>query len=188
MADGAKQIVELHGGHLSVTSEVGIGSCFTVHLPLTQYQAITSIPDPQSSNRANLLPEDLTPKAVAAPQILLVAANDANSLTVSNYLEAKGYPISVIHDCEKAILKATLDTPDLILIDIPLPQMEELKAIEQIRKIQKLRTIPIIALTSFTSLQNQERCLAAGATALISTPVKYKQLVSIIQKLLGSVY
>ena len=74
--------------------------------------------------------------------------------------------------------------PDLILMDIQMPEMDGLEAIKQIRLNPDLATIPIIALTALAMPGDQEKCLAAGANEYLSKPLKLKALVNTIQQLL----
>jgi CheY-like chemotaxis protein len=69
-------------------------------------------------------------------------------------------------------------------MDIQMPVMDGLEAIAQIRLDPSLANIPIIALTALTMEGDRDRCLAIGANEYISKPIKLKQLILVIQKLL----
>ena len=177
-----KRIVELHGGRVSLTSQVGIGSCFMIDLPCDEMAcSLPFDPEPNpwldSSHTLNLLP----PKASL---LLLAEDNEANIETLSSYLGAKGYDIVVAKDGLEAINFANLYLPDLILMDIQMPKMDGIEAIQQIRLDSNLAHIPIIALTALAMPGDQERCIAVGANDYLSKPVKLKQLVVTIQKIL----
>ncbi|MGG6296024.1 PAS domain S-box protein [Leptolyngbya sp. AN02str] len=175
-----KRIVELHGGKVGVSSEVGIGSCFTVDLP---YEGSPiSTPDRQLSGNANLQenPTDLT----QSPLILLVEDNEANMMAIVGYLEMKGNRLVSASNGQAAIALVQSAHPDLILMDIQMPGMDGLEAIRQIRSLPHVSKIPIIALTALAMEGDRERCLAAGANAYLSKPVKLKQLANQIHQLL----
>ncbi|NET45098.1 response regulator [Okeania sp. SIO2B3] len=175
-----KRIVEHHGGQVGVTSEIGVGSCFTIDLPYT----LTI----ETSNQLELQPEpsiELTqPQEQISPLIMVAEDNKVIISTVSSYLRAKGYRILLAKNGEEAITLAQLKNPDLILMDISMPKIDGLKAIEQIRRIPDLVDVPIVALTALAMVGDRERCLAAGANDYLSKPVKLKQLANTIQKLL----
>ncbi|GAB4284243.1 MAG: hypothetical protein Fur0025_14830 [Oscillatoriaceae cyanobacterium] len=177
-----KRIVELQGGQVGVTSEVGIGSCFTVDLPCPDYP-LSAIADHQAPQMRQS-GEDTQQETKASPLILLAEDNEANINTVSSYLSAKGYRLIVAKTGEEALLLAESAQPDLILMDIQMPGMDGLEAIKQIRSQPTLVDLPIIALTALAMTDDQERCLAAGANHYLSKPVKLKQLVASIQQLL----
>ncbi|NES66028.1 MAG: response regulator [Okeania sp. SIO2D1] len=175
-----KRIVEHHGGQVGVTSEIGVGSCFTIDLPYT----LTI----DTSNELELQPEPsielIQPQQQISPLIMLAEDNKVNISTVSSYLRAKGYRILLAQNGEEAISLAQSENPDLILMDISMPKIDGLQAIEQIRCIPNLVDVPIVALTALAMVGDRERCLAAGANDYLSKPVKLKQLATTIQELL----
>jgi CheY-like chemotaxis protein/nitrogen-specific signal transduction histidine kinase len=177
-----KHIAELHGGTVGVRSEVGVGSEFWMLIPLSivtddeaalppDYQPQTEISMPPANQPASL--------------ILLAEDNAANILTMSNYLEAKGYRIIVAKDGQEAIDVTQSQQVDLILMDIQMPTIDGLEAIGHIRKNPNYATVPIVALTALAMGGDRERCLAAGADDYLAKPVQLKQLVQTIQNLCG---
>jgi predicted ATPase/signal transduction histidine kinase/CheY-like chemotaxis protein len=182
----AKKIVDLHSGLVTVISEVGKGSCFTVHLPYYSTQKAVALP-PTSHIVAASPPSDIKnlPNINdAKPLILLAEDNQANAETFTDYLEGFGYQIILAIDGEEAINLNKLHTPDLILMDIQMPKVNGLEAIQQIRGDHN--NIPIIALTALAMPEDRERCLKAGANEYLSKPVQLRQLASTIQQLLGT--
>jgi PAS domain S-box-containing protein len=175
-----KRIVELHHGYVNVTSELDIGSRFTVSLPYDS----TSIPLPQA------LPK-LDSEAIAStndstdssPLILLAEDNEANILTISSYLEAKGYRLIIAKNGLEAINLVLSEQPNLVLMDIQMPGMDGLEAIKRIRA-QNLIDVPIVAVTALAMEGDREKCLAAGANEYLSKPIKLKQLATLIQQFL----
>ncbi|HEY9661766.1 MAG TPA: response regulator, partial [Allocoleopsis sp.] len=119
-----------------------------------------------------------------SPLILLVEDNEANISTVESYLVAKGYRLQIANNGEEAIALVQTEQPDLILMDIQMPGMDGLEAIQHIRRDSKLDKVPIIALTALAMPGDRERCLAAGANDYLSKPVRLKQLATVIQSLL----
>lgn len=176
-----KRLVELHGGHVGVTSEVGVGSCFTIDLPGTITQPSTPV-----QSQVDSQPELSQTNQSASPLILLVEDNEDNVTTIAAYLEVKGNRMLVARSGQEAIALVQAECPDLILMDIQMPGMDGLEAIRQIRCLPNLGNIPIIALTALVMEGDRERCLAAGANDYLSKPVQLKQLVATIQQLLGS--
>ena len=181
-----KRIVELHGGAVTVTSEVGVGSCFSLELPCVTAKSNL----PSAGSALELSPNELSPNDTEIeqpsirPLILLAEDNDANIDTIVPYLEVKGYRIQIAKNGRAAIARAQAELPDVILMDVQMPVMDGLTAIQHIRSRSDLRQTPIIALTARAMSEDRERCLAAGATAYLSKPVKLKQLALSIEKLL----
>ncbi len=99
---------------------------------------------------------------------------------------AKGYRTIWADNGAEAISMTKSERPDLILMDIQMPEMTGITAIEQIRSDENFRALPIVALTALAMDGDRDRCLDAGANEYISKPIKLKQLVTIIQQLLSS--
>ncbi|MBD2328126.1 PAS domain S-box protein [Alkalinema sp. FACHB-956] len=174
-----KRIVEMHGGEVGLQSQVGVGSRFTITLPLTEGTP------PFTPLEADATLEFLLPEAAAiawtAPCILLAEDNEANIETMVSYLTAKGYEVIVANRGQDVVPLAQAERPDLILMDVQMPEVDGLAAIQQIRQIPELATLPIVALTALAMADDRERCLNAGANDYLTKPVKLKQLVVTIQ-------
>lgn len=175
-----RQIAELHGGTVSVTSTEGEGSCFTLQIPVD-----TCAIYPETSMAMPLEPAngDTLSEAIAhAPLILLVEDNQANVDTVMPYLTSKGYRLMLATNGEEAVELTRSYHPDVVLMDIQMPKMDGLEAIRQIRQEAALASIPIIALTALAMNGDRERCLSAGATDYLTKPVKLRYLEEVVRK------
>ena len=124
----------------------------------------------------------MTFPSVASSLILLAEDNEASIVTISSYLRAKGYRLIFAKNGQEAVDLAQSATPDLILMDISMPGMDGIEAMEQIRRQSALVNLPIIALTALAMETDRHRCLAAGANDYLSKPVKLKQLTTIIEQ------
>lgn len=184
-----KRIIELHGGDISLQSIPREGSCFTVRLPHNQLDPKTTMaasPEPQpvpwSEPRSF---SEISPgmEAIESPLILLAEDNEANINTISNYLKAKGYRIQVASNGAEAI-SLIQQHPDLVIMDIQMPGVDGITAIQRIRQNPEYHSIPIIALTALAMKGDREQCLEAGASDYLAKPVRLKQLAATIQHLL----
>jgi PAS domain S-box-containing protein len=173
-----KRIVEMHGGTIILTSEIGVGSCFTIALPYTS--AVGTLP--RAINQTEFVPELNQNIQSFSYQILLVEDSEANIMTISSYLTAKGYRVIQASNGQEAIALAQSAKPDLILMDIQMPTMDGLEATKQIRQIPSLINVPIIALSALTMEADRDLCLAAGANDYFSKPIKLSQLTKAIQQ------
>jgi PAS domain S-box-containing protein len=172
----ARQIVELHGGHIGLKSEVGKGSCFTIYLP---HNCLAPAEDEQHLSAFDSLGSNTiqtTIDTTAQGLILLVEDNESNVLTLSSYLTAKGYQMLIANTGEQAIKMAWEHRPKLILMDMQMPGMDGFEAIIKIRQLPEFANLPIIALTAMAMVGDREKCLLAGATDYLSKPVSLKQL------------
>ncbi|MBD2343235.1 response regulator [Anabaena subtropica FACHB-260] len=123
--------------------------------------------------------------ALTAPVILLAEDNQANIDTISGYLESRGYHLILAENGQQALDFARAKCPNLIIMDIQMPGMNGLDAIRCIRNDQQFVDVPIIALTALAMPSDRATCLAAGANEYLTKPIKLKQLVLTIQKLLS---
>lgn len=178
-----KRIVELHGGSVGLTSELGVGSCFTIELPCSSSSEI--MVNYQSTTGSTIDTPEETTVANQAPLILLAEDNEANIIMFFSYLAARGYRVLVARDGQEAIDMAQTHQPNLILMDIQMPKMDGLAAMRQIRLDPTLIDTPIIALTALAMTGDRDRTLEAGANDYLTKPVKLKQLAITIQQLLN---
>ncbi|NMF58261.1 PAS domain S-box protein [Pseudanabaena yagii] len=174
-----KRIVEMHGGYVKATSTVGVGSCFTIALPYNQLDVTISQPLVRTSTAVSShIDACIAPPC--SPLILLAEDNEANIVTVFNYLVAKGYRVIIAKDGQMAIAMVQAEQPDLVLMDVQMPTMDGLEAMQWLRSHNF--TMPIIALTALAMTGDRDKCLAAGASDYLSKPIKLKQLATLIQK------
>jgi CheY-like chemotaxis protein len=177
-----KRIVELHGGRVGLTSELGVGSCFTVDLPHDSASEIVVSNRPKTTLLLDV--PVINENNIQSLLILLVEDNEANIITTVSYLEAKLYRVLLAKNGQEAIAIAKAHQPDIILMDIQMPTMDGIEATRQIRLDPNLFDTPIIAMTALAMSGDRDRCLAAGANEYVSKPLKLKQLVTTIQNLL----
>ncbi len=117
-------------------------------------------------------------------KILIVEDNPEVVELMQMILEYMGYAPIVAKNGKEALNLAASSLPDLILLDITLPDMDGFAAARQIRHNPKINSIPILATTGRVSLRDQEKCLRSGCNDYISKPFTLEKLVSRIEKLL----
>ncbi|NER82504.1 MAG: response regulator, partial [Leptolyngbya sp. SIO1D8] len=125
-----KRIVELHGGQVAVSSKLGYGSTFTIDLPCKA--SLSDAPKPTLQARDNV--EAIQPETQVTPLILLAENNEAHIRTLSSFLKGKGYRTVLARNGGEAIALAQSEIPDLILIDLQLPEVNGLEVTRQIRR------------------------------------------------------
>jgi PAS domain S-box-containing protein len=115
--------------------------------------------------------------------VLLAEDNEANQQAMGDYLRSQGLQVNVATNGLEAV--AAAGEADLIVMDIQMPVMDGLEAIQRIRANEMTSTIPIIAVTALAMRGDRERCLSAGATHYLSKPVRLVELYRTIAHCLG---
>jgi CheY-like chemotaxis protein len=116
--------------------------------------------------------------------VLLVEDNEDNILTVADYLAFKNYRVLVARNGRECLEMAVSVVPDIILMDIQMPELDGLEAIRRLRRMAIWNQKPIVALTAMAMAGDRERCLAAGANYYMSKPVSLRELTSVIESCL----
>ena len=117
-------------------------------------------------------------------RVLIIEDNAANMKLAVLLLENAGHAVMCATDAETGLTIARADQPDLILMDIQLPDMDGLAATALLKQDQVTAAIPIIALTAMAMKADQEKSYIAGCDAYIAKPLRYQELYAAIDTLL----
>ena len=118
-------------------------------------------------------------------KILIVEDNELNLKLFRDLLSAHGYKIFETKDGLEAIMITRSERPDLILMDIQLPEISGLDIIRRLKADDTVKDIPIIAVTAFAMKDDEEKILAAGCEAYISKPISIAPFLNTVRKFLG---
>jgi len=176
------RLVELHGGSVGVESEPGQGSRFFFTLPITPFDAImaqTADPLPQLAFSTSP-----TQPVADAPLILIVDDNPVNVLSLSDYLVFRGFRTQIAINGTEAIQMAHEFQPNLIIMDVQMPEVDGLEITRHLRRLPAFATTPIIALTALAMPSDREKCLQAGMSHYVTKPVSLKGFTQLITSIL----
>jgi two-component system cell cycle response regulator DivK len=120
----------------------------------------------------------------ATKKILIVEDNKDSRELVIKVLKNRGYLLVEAVDGEDALLKATEQIPDLILMDISIPKIDGFEVTRRLKERENCKDIPIIALTAHAMKGDKEKALQAGCDGYISKPINVRQLPDQIQAFL----
>ena len=118
-------------------------------------------------------------------RILIVEDNDLNLKLFRDLLGAHGYETIETKEGMEAIGLTRREQPDLILMDIQLPEISGLDVTRRLKADESTRDIPIIAVTAFAMKDDEEKILAAGCQAYISKPISIMLFINTVRRFLG---
>lgn len=169
----ARTLAERMGGTLQASSEEGVGSAFTLQIPLGIYQP--ALPQATPKEPGNSEPG-------AGHKALLVEDNPVNRTVIEAMLRSLGFEVSVATDGDQAIRSAESLIFTVILMDCRLPLIDGYEATRRIRQLPGCRDLPIIALTANALQGDREACLQAGMSDYLAKPFKRTDLQQILQR------
>jgi len=173
-----RYLAELHGGSVTVESQAGQGSRFTVSLPWNTPLAQAETEDYPTSSTATAVP---TPSKTSEKSLILVVEdNPMNRKVLCHMLNMAGYTAIAAEDGAMAVEVTRKHRPALVLMDIQMPGMNGLEATRLIRTDAEVGDTPIIAVTALTMSGDRERILEAGVDHYVSKPMDMQQLLEII--------
>jgi CheY-like chemotaxis protein len=120
-------------------------------------------------------------------RILVVEDNFVNQVLATGVLTMRGHEVTVASTGREALQVLGTQTPDLVLMDVQMPEMDGFEATAAIRQ-SELRTgkhIPIIAMTAHAMTGDRQRCLNAGMDGYVSKPIRAQDLFSVIEQVLS---
>lgn len=176
-----REFSKLLGGYVTVQSELGKGSTFTVYLPsLAVDQAGMPVTKPLPPTWLDQEEEEDSVARLQGKKVLVVDDDLRNIFALEGVLKAKGMHVRSAQNGEEAIALLHNEPADIVLMDMMMPIMDGYEAMRWIRLEEKWKDLPIIALTAKAMKDDRELCLEAGASDYISKPMNVEQLLSVI--------
>jgi signal transduction histidine kinase len=169
----AKGLMELMNGSISVESEVEIGTCFTLELPMptrAEDQPGLAQISLTGNNKKKILYVEDHPENVELVEQILKHSPHIELISASNALDG--------------IKMAVTQIPDLILMDIQLPEMDGITAFKRLQIINETKNIPVIALTADAMDDDIKKALGMGFKNYITKPINMPKFLNIIDEVL----
>lgn len=194
----SQSLANLLGGSISATSREGQGSVFTLFLPLRREEpevmqnsrlflneVAVTVPEVHSTTGMNstnveMLLTPLEKSLLNGRQVLVVDDDIRNVYALANALEQYGMNVITAqngYECLEMLERGEAK-PDIIMMDIMMPELDGYETTRQIRERLNLKQLPIIALTAKAMKEDRDKCIAAGASDYLSKPLNMKEVLS----------
>ncbi len=157
-----KQLVELQNGDIRIESEQGIGSTFTIELPFELPVA--------ASQESMAVPKEPDIQFAAPVRVLIVEDNKINQQLLLHWLRDKNIQYSIAENGFDALEMISMESFDIILMDIQMPEMDGYEVTTRIRNELK-SSVPIIAMTAHALDSEKEKCITSGMNDYLSKPI-----------------
>ncbi|EKT4521213.1 response regulator [Pseudomonas putida] len=167
----ARTLAERMGGQLRGESREGLGSTFTLEIPLPLASPSAALPSTSTERQTPL----------QGGRILLVEDNPVNQSVIDAMLRSLGFDVSIASDGAQAVDQVAQQSFAAVLMDCRLPVVDGYEATRRIRLLPDTAQLPIIALTANALQGDRERCLAAGMNDYLSKPFKRTELQQVLQ-------
>jgi PAS domain S-box-containing protein len=176
----SKRLAELLGGGLTMTSEAGKGSVFSLTIPANV--DVTKQPPLEREDTVSHVEtgSEKTRKAEFSGNVLVAEDARTNQVLIKSLLKRLGLKVTIAEDGNEAVDKALSKEFDLIFMDIEMPNMSGYEATQVIRR-EGLET-PIVALTAYAMKGDDEKCYAAGCDDYISKPIEHEKLLETLHR------
>ena len=162
-----KQLLHLLNGSITVVSSPGLGTSFTIRLPVEVIEYKKELPSEASSHHEYLLPINL--------KVLLVEDNKSNAYIAKAYCQKYSLDVTWVTSAAEGIQMIKEHSFDLVLMDNQMPEMSGIEATRYIRKTLNL-SLPIYAYTADVLEDATNEFLSAGADYIITKPIKEKSI------------
>ncbi|MGE4434559.1 MAG: two-component regulator propeller domain-containing protein [Bacteroidales bacterium] len=180
-----KELVKLHGGDISVESQVGLGSCFSIFLPISESDEVVAFSD-DSTIATDMAMEILTPSVTPKPDLPIMLVVDDNA-DIRHYIDLnfnKTYQIILAANGNEGFLRATETIPDIVVSDIMMPDVDGLQFCRMLKTDERTSHIPVILLTARQSDESKKEGYETGADAYVTKPFNTTVLQAQIKNLL----
>jgi CheY-like chemotaxis protein len=139
---------------------------------------------PFSANRNKLVSADFNNLNEARRTILVVDDFDDTRLLLRTWLQKKGFRVVEAENGKRAIVAAETNRPDLIIMDVEMPELDGLAATRKIRELENFGAVPIVAVSAYGADLYRDHALAAGCNEYVSTPFEPDELERLIRELI----
>ena len=129
--------------------------------------------------------QGVEPPRLATKRILIVEDNALNMKLLRDVLEAYGYQTITTGEGTAAFAIACEEQPDLILMDLQLPDVSGFDAVRRLKDHAATRRIPVIAVTAFAMSGDERKALLSGCDAYVAKPIVLRDFIEVVERFIG---
>lgn len=190
----SKELADLIGARIEVSSRVDAGSTFSVLLPRMadqQPQPTATAAGAGAEGRSEQSPAQGAQSAIAGEEapaglaVLVADDNRINAVVITKLLESLGTTVTTVADGRSAIEAFDSDNFDLIVLDLHMPNLDGVDVVRHIRIVEVDQGIPahlVAALTADVLEETRQRCLAAGFSEFMTKPVRREEISALVER------
>jgi DNA-binding response OmpR family regulator/two-component sensor histidine kinase len=203
-----RKLVELHGGAMSVASEVGVGSRFSFGIPasketpsrasapVSSVSSVSPVSPARVASASGRAVTEAPPPSVAGPpaaaaarrdgdgvRVLVVDDEPVNLQVVANHLALEGWSVETASCGEEALAAVDTALPDVVLLDVMMPGMNGFEVCRTIREKRSASALPIVLLTSLNRREDVMHGFEVGANDYLMKPFHADELVARVRSL-----
>jgi len=168
-----RKVIEMHGGTTEAhSSGLGRGSEFIVRLPAERSPAQVKIPGAKRAQPGQTW------------RVLIVDDNADSADSIAAILETSGHEVEVAYSAQKALEMAVEHQPDIVLLDIGLPDMDGYEVAKHLRQTPELKEMRLIAITGYGQESDRQRSREAGFDEHLVKPVEWQKLEELLASLM----
>jgi signal transduction histidine kinase/CheY-like chemotaxis protein/PAS domain-containing protein len=169
-----RRMAELHGGSVAVASAPQQGSCFAVWIPLREAELAAALDVPSA--------ESSEPRPSASTKLLALIVEDSPQATdiLRHQLEGAGFTVITAPNAAQALAIMAKSLPDLITLDILLPDLDGWDMLKLIKEDPRLAEIPVVIVSMAADNSN---CMALGAAKVLQKPLRREDLITTLREL-----
>lgn len=179
-----KRLAEYLGGNITVRSTVGVGTCFTVTLPVAMSDMTDLLDEEEFTRESQLVKPTETETPKLKGRVLLAEDTLVNQAILRYFLERAGLTVEIADNGRVAVEKALATEFDVILMDMQMPEMDGYAATSTLR--QKGYSRSIVALTAHAMAGDEEKCLQAGCNSYLTKPIEADKLIKAVARQMPS--
>jgi CheY-like chemotaxis protein len=123
--------------------------------------------------------------SASLPRVLVVDDNEDNANIIRDYLEARGYPITVAYNGDEAMTQFEASKPSLVLLDVMMPGMDGWQVCRQIKASPSGRDVRVIMVTALQDWMDKRQAIETGADDYVEKPFELSKLAAVVERNVG---